>query len=115
VVLSPETYYTDTYALRDDLERVGEFLLWLDYQPVWDAKLGKPYWEKRHNRRTATEAEKYADIFPNLEWIYFGERAMCIEADNGGTGPRRPVSTSELDNGYSYFKSMFAHYPYHES
>jgi hypothetical protein len=105
-----ERYYIDTYATQDDLGYDGVALHEVpdeERRPMLDAELGKPYWEEVHKRKMVVEAEKYIDVFPTLEWIYLGERAMCIEADDAGVGLRRVVSTTELEGTWSYFEEMF--------
>jgi hypothetical protein len=52
------------------------------------------------------EGNEYIDVFPSLEWIYVGERAMCAKVDDVWTKSRRVVSISEMANG-SYLRSMF--------
>ena len=104
-----ERYYVDTFATEEDLGYTG---VPLDEVPsharrlMLDPKLGKPYWEKRHNENMVTEGKEYIDIFPSLEWIYFGERAMCVQVDDVWTKSRCIVSIREMANG-SYLRSMF--------
>ena len=79
-----DSYYTDTFATRADL--TGNGVAWDDLpeaakKPAFIARLGKPYWEKRHKRYLVKEVEKYAPVFLGLEWIYLGRRAMSIEVD----------------------------------
>ncbi|MCJ1251963.1 hypothetical protein MMC30_009201 [Trapelia coarctata] len=38
-------------------------------------------WEQMHSRRMVTEANKYARMMGNLEWIYVGQLPMRIEKD----------------------------------
>jgi hypothetical protein len=105
-----ERYYIDTYAISDDLGYEG-----MDFAdvpgeaitPMINKEAGAPYWEKRHRRKMIGEAEKYMGVLPGLEWIYLGERAMCIESDNGAIGARRIVSISEVEGSWSYFNQMF--------
>ena len=46
-------------------------------------------------------------VFPGLEWIYLGERAMHIEPDDSIAGTKCIVSTAEVDSTWSYFNQMF--------
>jgi hypothetical protein len=105
-----ERYYVDTYATQDDLGYDGVALHEVpdeERRPMLDVELGKPYWEERHKRKMVVEAEKYIDVLPTLEWIYFGELALCIEADDDGIGFRRVVSIIKLEDAWSYFEKMF--------
>ena len=105
-----ERYYVDTYATQDDLGYDGVAFHEVpdeEREPMLDLELGKPYWEEKHKRKMVVEAEKYIDVLPALEWIYLGERAMCIEADDGGLGLRRVVSIIKLEDAWSYFEKMF--------
>jgi hypothetical protein len=72
-----------------------------------DPKLGKPYWEKRHQEKIIVEGKEYIDVFQSLEWIYFGQRAMSVQADDGQMKSRRIVSVSELADERSYLSSVF--------
>lgn len=105
-----ERYYVDTYATQDDLGYDGVALHEVpdeERRPMLDVELGKPYWEEKHKRKMVVEAKKYIDVLPKLEWIYLGERAMCIEEDDSGIGLRRVVSTIKLEETWSYFEKMF--------
>jgi len=43
---------------------------------MFDTKLGKPYWEKRHRRKLILEAKNYLNTLPGPEWIYLEEYAV---------------------------------------
>jgi hypothetical protein len=110
---TPERYYVDTFAIQGDLGYQGVNLWEIsdeDRMPLFDADQGKPFWEMRHAANMRAEAETYLNIFPNLEWIYLGERAMCIELDNS-LGTRCIASTTKVKNDYSFFVEMFGDGP----
>lgn len=105
-----EEYYIHTLATEEDL---GYTDVLLDRVPsnarglMLDPKLGKPYWEKRHQKKMMIEVKEYIDVFPSLEWIYIGERAVCVQINNGPGKSRGVVSINELVNKRSYLSSMF--------
>jgi hypothetical protein len=103
-----ERYYVDTFATPDDLG-YAHFadVPFEEHTALFNEKAGKPYWEKKHNRKMRAEAEKYMDVFPGLEWIYLGERAMHIEPDDETEWAKRIVSTTEVEDSWSYFNQMF--------
>jgi hypothetical protein len=103
-------YYIETVATEDDLGYTG---VPFDDIPsharrlMLDPKLGKPYWEKRHQEKMIAERKAYMDVFPNLGWIYVGERAMAIHESDGGMSPRRVASINEMARDGSFLSSMF--------
>jgi len=105
-----ERYYEETFATEEDLGYTG---VPLDEVPsharrlMTDSKLGKPYWETRHKEKMIAEGKEYIDVFPNLEWIYLGERAMCVKVDYGRMQSRCIVSMNEMANKRTYLNSMF--------
>lgn len=44
-------------------------------------------WERAHRNRMLREAEKYAAVFPNLDWVYCGQIPMSIQRTQGPKGP----------------------------
>jgi hypothetical protein len=105
-----ERYYVDTLATEEDLGYTGVPLDEVPSharRPMLDPKLGKPYWEKRHKEKMIAKGKEYIDLFPSLEWIYFGERAMCVQVDDGRMKSRRIVSISEMAKKRSYLSSIF--------
>ncbi|KAH8591396.1 hypothetical protein B0O99DRAFT_690753 [Bisporella sp. PMI_857] len=110
---TPERYYVDTFATQGDLGYQGVDFLEIpdeDMGPLFNADQGKPFWEMRHAANMRAEAETYLNIFPNLEWIFLGERAMCIELDSS-LGIRRIASTTKVENEYSFFIEIFGDGP----
>jgi hypothetical protein len=103
-----ERYYVDTFATPDDLG-YSHFadVPFEENTPLFNEKAGEPYWEKRHQRKMRAEAEKYISVFPGLEWIYLGERAMRIALDDDTVGTKRIVSIAKVDSTWSYFNHMF--------
>ena len=103
-----ERYYVDTFATPHDLGYAHFADVPLEEnRALFNEQAGKPYWEKRHQRKMRAEAEKYMGVFPGLEWIYLGERAMHIEPDDSIAGTKCIVSTAEVDSTWSYFNQMF--------
>ena len=103
-----ERYYVDTFATPDDLGYAHFADVPIEENTaLFNEKVGKPYWEKRHERKMRSEAEKYIGVFPALKWIYLGERAMSIEPDDDTAGTRHIVSTAKVDSAWSYFNQMF--------
>ncbi|KAH6701230.1 hypothetical protein BKA61DRAFT_495389 [Leptodontidium sp. MPI-SDFR-AT-0119] len=106
---NPERYYVDTFATGDDLGHPGMPFDTFEFDeglPMIIPEKGKPYWEKRHSRKMVAEAEEYIGVFPDLEWIYFGERGMDVIVDDE-VGTRRIVSAAEVDDSYQYFAQAF--------
>jgi hypothetical protein len=103
-----ERYYVDTFATPEDLG-YAHFadVPFEEHTALFNEKAGKPYWEKRHKRKMRAEAEKYMGVFPELEWIYLGERAMRIEPYDDTAGKKSIVSTTTVDSTWSYFNQMF--------
>ena len=99
-------YYNDTYATRNQFGYVG----WAPIDiPIYvhlameDPKQGKPWWEKRHRNMLTIETRKYVSIFPDLEWMFFGEREIRLgvddEEDDYNDDDDGQVDESESDNG----------------
>ena len=70
----------------------------------------KEIWELAHRNRMLREAERYATIFPKLEWIFCGQRPMSIETSSNSD---RPVRTAvplnkERDTCTTLMRQMFA-------
>ena len=109
-----ERYYEDTFATELDLGYTG---VPLDDVPsdirrlMIDPKLGKPYWEKRHRERMIAEGNEYVNVFARLEWIYFGQRAMCVQGDDGWRQSRRIVSIVEMVGKTAYLNKVFGILP----
>lgn len=67
-------------------------------------------WERAHRNRMLREAEKYATVFPQLEWIYCGQRPMEIRAKQTSKDILRvamPLSM-ERDPCGTFLEQMFA-------
>lgn len=75
--------------------------------PAVKSNLGKTILGKETSKRMNGEAERDIDIFPALEWIYIGQRAIFIELQEGDMGSRRVVATTQIENANWYFKKVF--------
>jgi hypothetical protein len=67
-------------------------------------------WERAHRNRMLREAERYAAVFPHLEWIYCGQWLMRIQTQQTSKGIVRvamPLST-ERDSCETFLDKMFA-------
>ena len=104
-------YYVDTFAVVEDLGYppgmpLGNVPLSVRTLML-DCQIGKSYWEKAHRKKVISEGMAYIDVFPRLEWIYLGERAMCIEEVDGQIKSRCIVSIDEMADSGSYLSCMF--------
>lgn len=67
-------------------------------------------WERHHRRRMVREAEKYAAVLPELEWIYCGQWPMDIRKEETSSGTRRVAvpSSEERDTCWTLLRRMFS-------
>jgi hypothetical protein len=63
-------------------------------------------WEMQHRDDMATLATKYADLLPELEWIYLGQHPMRVDRGPAGLTKAVPLST-ERDDCWTYLRRMF--------
>ncbi|CZR39202.1 uncharacterized protein FPRO_05606 [Fusarium proliferatum ET1] len=66
-------------------------------------------WERMHRNRMLNQAEKYAAIFPKLEWMFCGQRPMgFIQAAEGQCELRQAIPlTKGRDQCRTYLGEMF--------
>lgn len=87
--LHPDLTAEDYYAIRrphsSDYE-AAQLRLDLDggtLGPIIKSVPDHAIWELSHRNRMLAEAEKYAAIMPNLEWVYFGQLPMGFTLQAG--------------------------------
>ncbi|KAM7215127.1 hypothetical protein V8F06_009445 [Rhypophila decipiens] len=116
-----ERYYEDrlvTSAERNDalerpeLDRVGDAVHMTEGEGDSDGPgVDSPeVWERAHRNRMLREAEKYAGVFPHLEWIYCGQWPMKIwnkPVLQGTTRVALPL-VKERDSCWTLLERMFA-------
>ncbi|CZR53424.1 uncharacterized protein PAC_03302 [Phialocephala subalpina] len=88
-----EFYYEDRYP---DLRYSGG-----PFQPH-DREERYRVWEEQHQGRILHEAQKYVEILPKLEWIYFGQLPMRVVGES-----REVVTLAERDSCHTLLKNMF--------
>jgi hypothetical protein len=66
-------------------------------------------WEKTHRNRMLDQAEKYAVIFPKLEWMLCGQRPMGVIRTPGRQDgfPKAVPLSKERDEHYTYREAIF--------
>ena len=106
-------YYRDTYTTNDKTKYEEIPLYELPREPGtlspdW-LQPGTLRWEKEHRGFLIREVEEYIQMFPELEWMYMGERGLSIEADEGRTDSKRVISIRKLEDEWSYFWDMFGY------
>lgn len=113
-----QRYYVDTFATPEDL---GYRTIPGDPSrgvpahargPLLDMTLGKPFWERKHLKLVNSEATKYLEAFPALEWAYIGERSIRISTSKGDVQSRHIESVTELENEVRYLDGIFGEWVY---
>ncbi|EHK49532.1 hypothetical protein TRIATDRAFT_174021, partial [Trichoderma atroviride IMI 206040] len=100
--LSPTKYYDEIFVIDSDYmdadarprHDAGEdYGLDLDKTVEYDdVDYGRPgatdqcTWERAHRNRMLVQAEAYAKVLPQLEWMYCGQRPMGLRAYRGEDG-----------------------------
>ncbi|RYP92454.1 hypothetical protein DL770_001400 [Monosporascus sp. CRB-9-2] len=65
-------------------------------------------WERAHRNLMLDEADKYAALLPDLEWILCGQWPMGVRRSPGGGGPARAFPlTEERDECYTFLQRTF--------
>ncbi|KAF4960842.1 hypothetical protein FGADI_675 [Fusarium gaditjirri] len=74
-------------------------------------------WDRAHRNRMLTEAEKYAAVFPELEWVYSGQWSMgIIRTPEGQCGlPKAIPLTKKRDQCRTYQEAIFGDSCYMDS
>ncbi|RYP05336.1 hypothetical protein DL764_003881 [Monosporascus ibericus] len=73
-----------------------------------DGLAGDEIWERAHRNLMLDEADKYAALLPDLEWILCGQRPMGVRRSLGGGGPARAFPlTKERDECYTFLQRTF--------
>jgi len=67
-------------------------------------------WERGHRQRMLDEANKYIDVMPKLQWMYFGQIPMGVKSEQPGSKIVRPLF-KERDDCYTLLKRMFGGTP----
>uniref|UniRef100_A0A0D2XTZ6 F-box domain-containing protein n=1 Tax=Fusarium oxysporum (strain Fo5176) TaxID=660025 RepID=A0A0D2XTZ6_FUSOF len=115
--LPSETYYKMLFAgseEREDAEARPD--LDMDQDTESDAQEGEgllrdmeEIWERAHRNRMLDQAEKYAAVFPKLEWMFCGQRPMgFMKTPEGQCEFRRAVPlTQGRDECRTYRQAIF--------
>ncbi|KAJ4281919.1 hypothetical protein NW764_004602 [Fusarium oxysporum] len=115
--LPSETYYKMRFAgseEREDAEARPD--LDMDQDTESDAQEGEgllgdmeEIWERAHRNRMLDQAEKYAAVFPKLEWMFCGQRPMgFMKTPEGQCEFRRAVPlTQGKDECRTYRQAIF--------
>ncbi|PCD41190.1 hypothetical protein AU210_003748 [Fusarium oxysporum f. sp. radicis-cucumerinum] len=115
--LPSETYYKMRFAgfeEREDAEARPD--LDMDQDTESDAQEGEgllgdmeEIWERAHRNRMLDQAEKYAAVFPKLEWMFCGQRPMgFMKTPEGQCEFRRAVPlTQGRDECRTYRRAIF--------
>ncbi|KAI3588961.1 hypothetical protein IWW34DRAFT_877961 [Fusarium oxysporum f. sp. albedinis] len=115
--LPSETYYKMRFAgseEREDAEARPD--LDMDQDTESDAQEGEGLlgdmeeaWERAHRNRMLDQAEKYAAVFPKLEWMFCGQRPMgFMKTPEGQCEFRRAVPlTQGRDECRTYRRAIF--------
>lgn len=97
---------------RPDLDRVGDIEHMVDGEGNDEAPEDGSIeiWERAHRNRMLREAEKYASVFPHLEWIYCGQWPMEIRNKPMSEGMVRVAMplAKERDSCWTFLERMFA-------
>ncbi|RYP33546.1 hypothetical protein DL768_011095 [Monosporascus sp. mg162] len=65
-------------------------------------------WERAHRNLMLDEADKYAALLPDLEWIFCGQWPMGVRRSSDGRGPARAFPlTEERDECYTFLQRTF--------
>lgn len=86
---------------------VAEWKDMIEVEQLLTTECTEEIWELSHRNNVLAEAEKYATVLPNLEWIYCGQWPMKIKCPGDGSfGNAFPLS-EERDSCRTLLSHMF--------
>ncbi|CEJ81538.1 hypothetical protein VHEMI01659 [[Torrubiella] hemipterigena] len=112
--MAPELYYSarlvgnderELAEMRSDIVKNDQHIGGEDDEDDEDDEI----WERAHRNRMLTEAEAYAALFPQLEWLLCGQRPIGFSKSvESSTAPRKAVPlTTQRDECYTFLQETF--------